>query len=300
MAMKRRSAACRLLLLTLACLGLAGRSAGQITTFGSAAGEGISVSGLGEISERPNMVEIDLQVSGKAELTLDALVKYRDAKTRVLEAIEKLKVPNLSTEERGMSISIGNTLEQQQRFNNGMPQQPGKPQVDVSSSMRIKLANVREMPPEELIRTIGRLMDVAQDSGVSVGPSAAEVQRAMRYGQTPNSNASVRFVLTDLAALREKAYEKAVADAHDRATRLAKLHHVKLGQALSIQEVAVGGDPAVAINYQQQYPGAVQSLPQAEPSEPRIASSTLAGVPVQVKLTVRYAITPSDPATAQK
>ncbi len=62
----------------------------------------------------------------------------------------------------------------------------------------------------------------------------------------------MRFVLADLSALREKAYEKAVADAHNRATRLAKLHHVKLGSALSIQEILVGGD-------QVSVPGANQS-----------------------------------------
>ena len=298
MAMKRRLAVCLLTIGGLVCLSSATPCLAQISPFGSAAGEGISVSGTGEALERPNVVEIDLQVSGKAELTLDALVKYRDAKTRVLEALEKLKIPNLSTEERGMSISVGNTMEQQQRFNNGMPQQPGKPQVDVSSSLRVKLADVREVPPEELIKTVGRLMDVAQDSGVSVGVSPAEAQRAMRYGQTPNSGASVRFVLTDLSALREKAYEKAVADAHSRATRLAKLHNVKLGQALSIQEVVVGGDQLTAINYQ--VAGAVANVQQAEATEPRIASPTLAGVPVQVKLMVRFAIQPSDPATAQK
>ena len=34
--------------------------------------------------------------------------------------------------------------------------------------------------------------------------------------------------------------------------------------------------------------------------QPRISSTTLADIPVQVKLLVRFAIEPEDPATAQK
>ncbi len=152
------------------------------------AGDGISVYGTGEVAARPNVVEIDLHVSGKAELTGDALVKYRDAKKRVLEALDKLKIKNMTADEHGLSITVGNAVEQQQRFNNGMPQTPGKPQVDVSTTVRAKLSDVREIPSEELIKTVGKLMDVAQDSGVNVGPNPADVMRSMRYGQPmPNS-----------------------------------------------------------------------------------------------------------------
>ena len=52
----------------------------------------------------------------------------------------------------------------------------------------------------------------------------------------------MRFIVADLDELREKAYENAVADARARATRLAKLNHVRLGSALSVQEIQVAGD----------------------------------------------------------
>lgn len=293
--MKLQCMVCRLLIVALTLVGNAALGWAQFMP-NAAATDGISVYGTGEVSARPNLVEIDLHVSGKAELTGDALVKYRDAKKRVIEALEKLKVKNMTTEEYGLSITVGNSLEQQQRFNNGMPQTPGKPQVDVSSTVRAKLTAVRDVPAEDLIKTVGKLMDVAQDSGVSVGPNPAEVMRAMRYNQAVSNASPVRFVLADLAELREKAYEKAVADARSRATRLAKLHHVTLGSALSIQEILVGGDQ-ITVNGAQ--------FNQANPSDdeeglPRIASTTLAPVPVQVKLLVRFAITPADPATAQQ
>jgi uncharacterized protein len=266
---------------------------------GLGGGDGISVYGTGELTARPNMVEIDLNVSGKAELTGDALVKYRDAKKRIVEAIDKLKIKGVSTEELALTITAGASLEQQQRVfnNNGMVQAASKPQIEVSSVSRIKLKDIRDVAPEELLRTIGKLIDVSQDAGITIGPTAAEVMRNMRYGNyNLNNTAPVRFVVTDLSEIREKAYERAVADARRRATRLAKLNQVKLGAALSVQEIQVAGDQVA------QNPN-LPNVPQVggdDKDEPRITSSTLSGVPVQVKLLIRFAIEAPEPATAQQ
>jgi uncharacterized protein YggE len=277
---------------------IAGTAAAQVYTTGGAPSDGITVSGSGEAAARPNMVEIDLQVSGKAELTGDALVKYRDAKQRVLDALGKLKIENMTSSEQGLSISVGGSAEQQQRVINGMMQNMGKNQVDVSSTIRVRFNNIRDVPAEELFKTVGRLLDAARDAGIEVGPTAADMMRAYRYGQAITNNLPVRFVLTDLNELRESAYEKAVNDARNRATRLAKLHQVKLGSALSIQETLVSGDQPQVQVYQQ-YPQA--SIPALAESEgPRIVTSSLAPVPVQVKLMVRFAIAQPEPATASK
>jgi uncharacterized protein YggE len=266
------------------------------TTAGS---DGISVYGTGELTARPNWVEIDLNLTGKAELTLDALVKYRDAKKRVSEALEKLNIKNLSTDERGLTISAGTPLEQQQRAMNGMPPVPTKTQIEVTSVLRVCLKEVRDLPPEELMKTVGRLLDVAQDSGVTIGPSAAETYRNMRYGNYTNS-APVRFVVADLTAIREKAYEQAVADARSRAARLAKLNQVKLGPAVSVHEIAVAGDnPSSAVS-NMPYVVPQQTTSNDAAGEPRLTSTNLSGIPVQVKLLVRFAIQSPDPATAQK
>ncbi len=291
--MRPRFAATQLLLSVLLFSSATALRAQFVPTLG---GEGISVYGTGEVPGRPNVVEVDLQVSGQAELTGDALVKYRDAKKRLLESLEKVKVDGMSLDERGVSITVGNTLEQQQRINNGMPQAPGKPQVDVSSAVRVKLKGVRELPPEELIKTVGKLLDAAADSGVVIGPNQAELLRAMRYGQQPSNSAPVRFIVADLSELREKAYEKAVTDARSRAQRLAKLHHVKLGSAVLIQEVQVAGDLPAAVTYQNN-----QATPtEYDGDEPRMISANLSGVSVQVKLLVRFAIEAAGPATAQQ
>jgi uncharacterized protein YggE len=282
---------------------LAGSAVAQLPFLPNmAASDGISVFGTGEIAARPNWVEIDLPVSGKAELTGDALVKYRDAKKRLVDALEKLGLKDLSSEERGVTIGPATSLEQQQRIAGGVPQVAGKPQIEVTSTVRVRLKNVRDVPADELVKTVGRLIDVAQDAGVSVGLSAADIQMRQRYGiYGTTAGTTVRFVVADLAELREKAYERAVADARDRAGRLAKLNRVKLGRAVSVQEIQVAGDAdtsnraigAVVV------PNVQAPVPDAS-AEPRIASTTLADIPVQVKLLVRFAIEPADPATAQK
>src|SRR5258708_2191157 len=56
---------------------------------------GITVFGTAEVRARPNMVEIDLRAASKAELTEDAIIKYRDVKKRTLESFAGLKMDNL-------------------------------------------------------------------------------------------------------------------------------------------------------------------------------------------------------------
>jgi uncharacterized protein YggE len=121
----------------------------------------------------------------------------------------------------------------------------------------------------------------------------------MRFGNYTNNTAPVRFVVSDLTELREKAYELAVADARSRAGRLAKLNQVKLGRALSVQEISVAGEQVLT----NRIPGTQQSaepVVQDEDDTPRITSSALASIPVQVKLMVRFAIVAPEPATAQQ
>jgi uncharacterized protein YggE len=294
-----------MLLVGLLALGFAAEAAAQNPPTAPAVGtsDGISVFGTGEVTARPNWVEIDLNVAGRAELTGDALVKYRDAKKRLVDALDKLGLKDLSSQERGVSISAGNSIEQQQRAIQGGQPVAGKPQIEVSSTVRVQLKNVRDIPAEELVKTVGKLIDVAQDAGVNVGLTQAEMLMRQRYGMMGGQTTNVRFVVADLAELREKAYEQAVADAASRASRLAKLNRVKLGPAVSVQEIRVAGDeqtaPQTPLNPYYPFLNTQNAPPEAS-QEPRISSPTLSDVPVRVKLLVRCAIQPADPATAQK
>jgi uncharacterized protein len=259
--------------------------------------EGITVYGTGELRARPNFVEIDLRAAAKAELTDDAIVKFKDSKQRTLDAFKVLKMENLKVTETGLTVAPGNTQEIMQRMWNGQPQQNAKkPEIEISSALHLQLSEVQEVPTEELLKTIGKLLDTASDSGAEYGPSQAEMQMAYRYGRNV-SGVIVKFILRDLEKIREQAYEKAVEDARARATRLAKLHGLKLGPAVAVQEMQVSGDEGGQQAVIQ--PWDVQSAA-GVPEEPQIVSNSFNEIPFRVKLMVRFATEPQAAKTASK
>ena len=258
---------------------------------------GITVFGTGELQTLPNIVEIDLRAGGSAELTADSIVKYQDTKRRVLEAFEELKLADLTIEEHGLSLSAGGDAAVQiQMMMNGMVTD-AKTQVEISSMLRLRLGGIREKKAEEVLEIVGKLLDVAQDSGTSLDPSAAEVQMAYRYGRTSASQ-MVRFIVTDLEDVREQAYEAAVADARRRAERLARLNGVTLGTVLGVQEIQVSGDDSSTYTVYQPWSGAATQPSYAD--EPQLASDTFSEVPFRVRLMVRFAIAPEGTRTAQE
>ena len=175
--------------------------------------------------------------------TADAIVKYRDAKRRILEAFDKLKLEQLEIEELNVSLSNQTSAEQMQMAMRGMvdTSSAAKSKVEIASSLQLQLSGIKDQSIEQVMETVGKLLDTAKDSGAEVGPSAADINMAYRYGRQANS-ALVRFVVRDLDALREQAYQDAVADARARAERLAKLNGVRVGEVIGVQETQVSGD----------------------------------------------------------
>lgn len=255
---------------------------------------GISVYGSGETVAKPDVVEISLRATAAAELTGDAIIKYRDTKRRTLEAFGKLKLEKLEVEELGVSLSDQTSAEQMQMMWRGMQAPTGKAKVEISSALQLRLAGIRERSAEQVMETVGKLLDTAKDSGATIGPTQAEMNMAWRYGQQPNSTL-VRFIVRDLNKLREEAYENAVEDARTRARRLAKLNGIKLGDVLGVQEVQVSGDDqqVVTTPWGQNIPSSNKRR------EPEISSEQFAEIPFRVKLLVRFRILPADAKTAQ-
>src|SRR2546423_1681559 len=103
---------------------------------------GITVSGSGTVKSKPTEVEIGAIVSGEAELTNDAMVKYRDAKKRAVAAIEGLKVKDLTVESNGVSVNQALDPNAQQMMMNGRAANIGKPKVQASESLKIVLKGV--------------------------------------------------------------------------------------------------------------------------------------------------------------
>src|SRR5690606_26912063 len=142
------------------------------------------------------------------------------------------------------------------------------------------------------MKTIGKMLDVAQDAGAGIGPSQADMSMAYRYGRA-TGGAIVTFVITDVAELREKAYQMAVEDAKSRAQRLARLNNLKLGPAVSVQEVLVSGESGSRPTQPWEVQSSIVELKSGE-----VTSDTFSQSRFQVKLMVRFAIEAEKDKTA--
>lgn len=245
---------------------------------------GISVEGFGEVKTKPDVVEINLRLVARGELTDDAVVKHRDARKRTTETFMALKLDNLKLEEKDLNLRPGNAQEMMQMMWNGMaPSQNKRTQVEIGSMLRARLVNISKVPTEELMSTIGKLIDAAQDSGAGLGVSDNDMMMMRYYGYGARQTPLVKFVVTNLTELREKAYELAVADARKRAERLARLNGVKLGPVVAVDEVEHGRQNVV-YNY-----GPFNQEDTAHEKEELVADS-MTGGKITVHLRVRFGI----------
>lgn len=250
---------------------------------------GISVEGSGEIRIPPDIVEINMRVAGKGELTDDAVVKHRDARKRTLETFQALKLENLKIEERDLGLRPANSQELMQAAMNGMANMSTKrAQIEVASTLRARLTISGEQDEEELMTTIGKLLDAAQDSGSAVGPSEADISMGWRYGRF-NQGSIVKFIVKNANEMREKASQLAVDDARRKAQRLARLNGVTLGNVVAIQEA--GSGTGVVYN---PWMGEMEGSPEDGPDE--LTADSMTGAVIKVKLQVRFAIGAEKPA----
>jgi uncharacterized protein YggE len=238
--------------------------------------EGFTVAGKAYSTAKPNSVEIDLEVSAASELTADAIVKYRDAKKRIHDAFGALKLKNISIDERGLLVDQKGMM-QNPYFWGGMPNTRSKTEVQLTRKLVVKATDIRSMDEESVLQLVGKLLDVAQDSGGKVGPQ--NNWNPYYYNPWQNmSNGLVRFVLEDFDKLQEEAYEKAIADARARAERLARLSKVELGPIVAVREIVVPADRVTMMGSDEEVP------------RKRLEVGRFQEIPIRVELLVRFSI----------
>jgi len=240
--------------------------------------EGLTVVGKATIGAKPNLAEVDLDVSASAELTGDAIVKFRDSKKRVRDAFAALKLANIAVEERGLLVDQKGAMMNPYYFDYNQNTKT-KTEVQLSRKLVVKATGIGAMDEEAVLQLVGRLLDVAQDAGAHVGPPANMNMYYYRYGIAP-TNGLVRFVLEDYDKVQEQAYEQAVADARARAERLARLSGLELGPVLAVRETVAPADQG------EQQPNS------DEVPRKRLETTKFQEIPVRVELQVRFAITP--------
>ena len=162
----------------------------------------VTVSATGEVKTKPTTVEIAILASGSAELSSDALVKYRTGVRRTLDAFSKLKIENLRIDQG--ELTVGGPIHN----NNGeyivtTVAEPGAEAahtpVNISRTLRLRLSGIQTLKEDQLIDTIVRLVDVAKDSGNTIVGDRAQ--------------AMVSFSVDQVEALHNKASQAAFAQA---------------------------------------------------------------------------------------
>jgi len=236
--------------------------------------EGFTVTGKARVAAKPNLVEIDLEVSASSELTADAIVKYRDARKRIHEAFAALKLKNIEVEERGLVVDQKGMMQNPYMWGGQMNMRT-KTEVQLTRKLVVKASNIRDMSEDAVLQLIAKLLDVAQDAGARVGPQ--NTFNPYYYNPWQMNNTSlVRFVLDDFDKPLENAYEKAIGDARTRAERLARLSKVELGPVVAVREVAIPGEkPAMA---------------EDEVPRKRLEAAKFQDIPINVDLMVRFDI----------
>ncbi len=255
--------------------------------------EGITVTGHGEVLAKPTQVEIGLSASGSAELTGDALTKYRDSVRRTIDAFEKLKLKQLKVEPLGVAIkgSGGPASGALAQLAAARGQATGaKPQIDVARSLRLTLSGIQDMPEDQLMDTLGKLLDVAKDSGAAVGSDdgSTSALMAMMGNGAGSPSSMVTFVVGNADELREKAYQQAFKQARDRAERLARLAGGQVGAVASVQEST---EPVTQEkkSVQEQMISAIYGIGRSSgTNDSRLTSDTYSDVPIRVTLRVRF------------
>jgi uncharacterized protein YggE len=252
---------------------------------------GITVSATGEAKVKPNRLEIEIKASAAAELTTDAVVKYRDALKHAKEAFEKLRVEKLTIEDQGVSLT-GNGANNEGDFSPAVAQPapgPGaraKQEVGISKSLHLEVTGIDKMPEEEVVALAARLLDVARDAGLTAG-AAPTNSLISRMSGVAVANPMVTFFADDAHVAEEKATDEAFQQAKSKAQKLANLAGAQLGPVLSVEVSPVAGaDRSVT----EQMMLMMMSEGAYEPTPDRLTSYTLTEMPVRVSLRVRFAI----------
>jgi uncharacterized protein len=250
---------------------------------------GITVTATGEATVKPNRLEIEIKSGASAELTGDAVVKYRDNLRRAKEAFDKLKIENLQVEDRGMNVANTAAGGNNAVLNiGGAAPAAAKPEVNISKSLRLAVNGVDKLSEEQLINLVAKLLDTAKDAGVTPGGDTNS-SLMMRMNGMAGPTTMVKFIADDAAAARKKATENAFKQAHEKAQQMAEMAGTKLGPVVSMEETGAGGDKGMSLQermIEMIYGNGANTAPE----DPRLTSNLLVDMPVRVNLRVRFAL----------
>lgn len=201
-------------LLTAAALVMSTNVRAQNTPNYAYQAAGITVSGAGAAYGEPDRAVVTLGVDAVADTVSQVLEQADETMNRVRQA-----ALDLGIEQRQIRTTGFNVWRQQLTDQNG---QPTGERYHVQHSFQINVQDVTQ---------VGQLLSTAIEAGA-------------------NDVGGISFTMSDTAALQSQAREAAMADARARATELAELAGVSLGQVVFVEETSYNAPQTAAASVQ--------------------------------------------------
>jgi uncharacterized protein YggE len=192
----------------------------------------LAVTGIGRVDVRPDVMELSATVSGSAELSSDALKKFRNNRRRGIEAINKLKIDRLNVKGTGASVLSNAAMQQyQQRFGGNQQFSPG--QTTFSETLTFEVPGIDRLTDEQVQDLATKVLDAAKDAGLTMGQS---VDPGPYYNYNSYRPQIVFFRIAHPDEAKLKALDEAAHDARKKADQIAKQLKLSIGNTVSARD----------------------------------------------------------------
>jgi uncharacterized protein YggE len=193
----------------------------------------LSVTGNGRVEARPDVMELTATVTGSAEMTSDALKKFRDNRRRGTEAINKLKIEGLAIKGSGVTVLSNAAMQQMQQVFGAGGQQVQAGHTTFSETLSVVVNGIDRLSDEQIQELTAKILDAAKDAGLTIGQP---VDPRRYYDYNSYRPQIVFFRLDKPEESRQKALDLAAQDARNKAEQMAKRLNVSLGKALAARD----------------------------------------------------------------
>lgn len=213
-------------------------------------GIGVRVEGTGMAEVRPDRIEVRASLSVEEEVAEESEAAFREARRRILEALESAAIPNLVVRGEGARFSYRSRPEEQMGnvfIMGGTPDEPD-PGVQVKEAFVLTIGSADKLDPDAQRATIAKVLDVALDAGMTLsgasGSSNMMVFQSIGPASVDKAAGLVTFTLSPelRRSIERDASELAIRDAERRAGELAEIAGRALGRAQSIHVTSLQGN----------------------------------------------------------
>jgi uncharacterized protein YggE len=193
----------------------------------------LAVSGSARVEQRPDVMEIAVNVSAGGHMTADALKKFRSNRRRGVEAINKLKIKGLEVKGSGISV-VSSALVQQFRQRFGNMQQGSDGDTNFSETLTFVVPAIDRLTDEQVQDLVAKILDAAKDAGLTLG--FPNDQNPYVYNYNSFRPQVVFFRVADAEAVRQKALDLAAKDARSKAEQMAKRLNLTIGNPVTVRD----------------------------------------------------------------